>query len=62
MKQFEIVLSHILDTVVHEPKFVELLTHVGSAVRIVNEMPLVPLSDDPRVSLLLLQLHFQPLT
>ena len=32
----------------HKPKFVELLTYVGSAVRIVNERPLVPLSDDPR--------------
>ena len=48
MKQFKIVLSHILDTAVHKPKFVELLTYVGSAVRIVNERLLVPLSDDPR--------------
>ena len=36
VKQFKIVLSHILDTAVHKPKFVELLTYVGSAVRIVN--------------------------
>ena len=48
MKQFKIVLSHILDTAAHKPKLVELLTYVGSAVRIVNERPLVPLSDDPR--------------
>ena len=48
MKQFKIVLSHILDTAVHKPKFVELLTYVGSAVRIVNERPLVLLTDDPR--------------
>ena len=47
-KQFKIVLSHILDTAVHKPKFVELLTYVGSAVRIVNERPLVTLSDDSR--------------
>ena len=32
----------------HKPKFVELLTYVGSAVRIVNERPLIPLSDDSR--------------
>ena len=32
----------------HKPKFVELLTYVGSAVRIANERPLIPLSDDPR--------------
>ena len=48
MKQFKIVLSHILDTAVHKPKFVDLLTYVGSAVRIVNERPLVLLSGDPR--------------
>ena len=48
MKQFKIVLSHILDTTVHKPKFVELLTYVGSAVRIVNERPLVPLSHNAR--------------
>ena len=48
VKQFKIVLSHILDTAVHKPKLVELLTYVGSAVRIVNERLLVPLSDDPR--------------
>ena len=48
MKQFKIVQSHILDTAVHKPKFVELLTYVGSAVRIVNERPMVPLSDDSR--------------
>ena len=40
-KQFKIVLSDILDTVVDKPKFVELLTYVRSGVRIVNEMPLV---------------------
>ena len=48
VKQFKIALSHILDTAVHKPKFVELLTYVGTAVRIVNERPLVTLSDDPR--------------
>ena len=48
VKQFKIVLYHILDTAVNKPKFVELLTYIGSAVRIVNERPLVPLSDDPR--------------
>ena len=48
VKQFKIVLSNNLDTAMHKPKFVELLTYVGSAVRIVNERPLIPLSDDPR--------------
>ena len=48
VKQFKIVLSHILDTAVHQQKFVQLLTYVWSAVRIVNERPLVPLSDDAR--------------
>ena len=48
MKHFKIVRSHILDAAVHKPKFVELLTYVGSAVRIVSERPLVPLNDDPR--------------
>ena len=48
VKQFKIVLSHILDIAVDKPKFVELLTYVGSAVGMVNERPLVPLSDDPR--------------
>ena len=50
VKQFKIVLSHILETAVHKPKFVELLTYVGSAVRIVNKRPLLPPSDDPRDS------------
>ena len=48
VKQFEMVLSHILDTAVHKPKLVEMLTYVGSAVKIVNARSLVPLSDDPR--------------
>ena len=39
VKQFKIVLSNILDTAVHEPKFVDLLTYVGSSVWIVNERP-----------------------
>ena len=48
VKQFKIVLSHILDTAVHKPKFVELLTYVGSAVRIVNERSLVLQSEYAR--------------
>ena len=48
MKQFKMVLSHILNTVVLKPKFVELLTYVGSAVRIVNERPLIPPTDNSR--------------
>ena len=48
VKQFKIVLSNNLDTTMHKLKFVELLIYVGSAVRIVNERPLIPLSDDPR--------------
>ena len=48
VKQFKIVLSHILDAAVHKPKFVELLTYIGSAVIFVNEKLLVPLNDDFR--------------
>ena len=48
VKQFKIVLSHILDTAVHKPKLVELLTYVGSAVKIVNGKLLVPLNNDFR--------------
>ena len=48
IKQFKIVLSSVLESSRHKPTFVELLTYTGSAVRIVNERPLVPLSDDPR--------------
>ena len=48
LNRVKIVLSHILDTAVHKPKFVELLTYVESAVRIVNKRLLVPLRNDPR--------------
>ena len=58
MKQFKSVFSHILDTAVHKPKFVELLTYVGSAVRIVNERPLVPLVTILGILLLLFLLQF----
>ena len=48
IKQFKIVLSNVLDASSHKPNFTELLTYTGNAVRIVNERPLIPLSDDPR--------------
>ena len=38
----------MLESSRHKPTFVELLTYTGSAVRIVNERPLVPISDDLR--------------
>ena len=47
VKQFKIVLGNILEASKHKPNFIELLTYTGSAVRIVNERPLTPLSDDP---------------
>ena len=48
VKQFKIVLTHILTVSHRKPNFLELLTYTGSAVRIVNERPLTPLSDDPK--------------
>ena len=48
VKQVKLVISRILDETLRKPSFIELLTYVGSAVRIVNERPLIPLSDDPK--------------
>ena len=48
VKQFKIVLTHILNVSHRKPNFLELLTYTGSAVRIFNERPLTPLSNDPK--------------
>ena len=48
VEQFKIVLTHILTVSHRKSNFLELLTYTGSAVWIVNERPLTPLSDDPK--------------
>ena len=48
VKQVKTMLFRTLEKSTRKPNFVELLTYIGSAVRIVNKRPLVPLSDDPR--------------
>ena len=47
VKQFKLVRYQILDASPRKLNFLELLTYTGSAVRIINERPLGPLSDDP---------------
>ena len=42
------MLTHILTVSRRKPNFLELLTYTWSAVRIVNERPLTPLSDDSK--------------
>ena len=48
VKQIKHVISNILEKSQRGPSFVELLTDVGSATKIVNNRSLTPLSDDPR--------------
>ena len=48
VKQIKHVIANILEKSQCRPSFVELLTYVGSATKIVNDRPLTPLSDDPR--------------
>ena len=48
VKQIKHVIANILEKSQRRPSFVELLTYVGSATKIVNDRPLTPLSDDPR--------------
>ena len=48
VKQIKHVIANILEKLQRRPSFVELLTYVGSAIKIVNDRPLTPLSDDPR--------------
>ena len=48
VKQFKRVIFQILDSSKRKPSFIELITYMGSAVRIVNKRPLVPLSDDDK--------------
>ena len=47
MKQIKYVIANILEKSQRRPSFVELLTYVGSATKIVNDRPLTPLGDDP---------------
>ena len=46
VKQIKRVIFEILDSSKRKPSLIELITYMGSAVRIVNERPLVSLSDD----------------
>lgn len=48
VKQVKHVISNTLEKSQRRPSFIELLTYVGSATKIVNDRPLTPLSDDPR--------------
>ena len=48
VKQIKHVIANTLEKSQRRPSFVELLTYVGSATKIVNDQPLTPLSDDPR--------------
>ena len=48
VKQIKHVIANTLEKSQRRPSFVELLTYVGSATKIVNDRPLTPLSDDPR--------------
>ena len=48
VKQIKHVIDNTLEKSQRRPSFVELLTYVGSATKIVNDRPLTPLSDDPR--------------
>ena len=48
VKQIKHVIANILEKSQRRPSFVELLTYVESATKIVNDRPLTPLSDDPR--------------
>ena len=42
------MIANTLEKSQRRPSFVELLTYVESATKIVNDRPLTPLSDDPR--------------
>ena len=48
VKQIKRVIFQILDSSKRQPSLIKLITYMGSAVRIVNERPLVPLSDDAK--------------
>ena len=48
VKQIKHVIANVLEKSQRRPSFVELLTYVESATKIVNDRPLTPLSDDPR--------------
>ena len=48
VKQIKHVIANTLEKSQRRPSFVELLTYVGSATKIVNDRPLTPLSDDPK--------------
>ena len=48
VKQIKRVIFQILDSSKRKPSLIKLITYMGSAVRIVNERPLVPLSDDAK--------------
>ena len=48
IKQFKLILHRILDSSTHTPNLIELITFCSNSVRVVNERPITPLSDDPR--------------
>ena len=48
VKQIKRVILQILDSSKQKPSLIELVTYMGNAVRIVNERPLVPLSDNAK--------------
>ena len=48
IKQFKLILHRILDSSTHTPNLIELITFCSNSVRVVNEWPITPLSDDPR--------------
>ena len=48
VKQIKRVIFQILDSSKRKPSLIKLITYMGSAVRIVNERPLIPLSDDAK--------------
>ena len=48
VKQIKRVILQILDSLKRKPSLIELIIYMGSAVRIVNERPFVPLSDDAK--------------
>ena len=48
VKQNKKVIFQVLDASKQKPSLIELINYMGSAVRIVNERPLVPISDDAK--------------
>ena len=53
VKQFKLILQRTLSATLRKPSLIELITFCSNAVRIVNERPLTPLSDDPKDSIVI---------